>query len=168
MSNVTPPPSTARIVAADSRHIDALMTIMENGFDPQFGEAWSAAQLAGTITLNGAFARQALDEAGNVLGFALARVASDEVELLLIVVDLTLRAQGIGRLLVKMVGDDARKRGATQMYLEVRENNVAARRLYQSLGFTDVGRRANYYTGVSGERFAAITMNKKFIIKTLL
>ena len=149
-----------RIVAANAQHINALMPVMHGGFDPQFGEAWSASQLVGTMMLGGAFARQALDEAGNVLGFTLARAAADEVELLLIVVDSLQRNHGIGRLLVKKVAEDARNRGATEMHLEVRENNVAARWLYQSLGFVDVGHRANYYTGLNGERFAAITMRQ--------
>lgn len=161
MTITTPPLASPIIIAADARHIDALMPIMQGGFDPQFGEAWSASQLAGTMLLNGAFARQALDEDGSVLGFSLARAASDEVELLLIVVDSGLRGRGIGRLLIEKVTNDARIRGATEMYLEVRENNVPARRLYQSLGFIDVGRRVNYYTGVNGERFAAITMRHK-------
>lgn len=155
------PPTALDITAADARHLDALMAVMQGGFDPLFGEAWSASQLAGTMMLGGAFARQALDLAGMARGFTLARAASDEVELLLIVVDSGLRGQGIGRLLVKRVADDARHRGATELYLEVRENNVPARRLYQSLGFADVGRRANYYTGANGERFAAITMRQK-------
>lgn len=149
------------IAAADARHIDALMAVMATGFDPQFGEAWSASQLAGTLVLGGAFARQALDAEGQVTGFTLARAASDEVELLLIVVRGRLRGQGIGRMLVKKVADDARARGASELYLEVRENNVAARRLYRSMGFVDVGRRVNYYTGANGERFAAITMRHK-------
>src|SRR2546430_11083963 len=35
--------------------------------------------------------------------------------------------------------------GARVVYLEVRESNVIARRLYESLGFTEVARRASYY-----------------------
>jgi ribosomal-protein-alanine N-acetyltransferase len=31
------------------------------------------------------------------------------------------------------------------VYLEVRESNTAARRLYEGLGFEAVGRRADYY-----------------------
>lgn len=155
------PTTTLTITAADARHLDALMTIMQGGFDAQFGEAWSASQLAGTMMLGGAFARQALDENGTALGFTLSRAASDEVELLLIVVDSTRRGHGVGRLLVEKVAADARNRGASEIYLEVRENNVPARRLYQSLGFVDVGRRVNYYTGANGDRFAAITMRQK-------
>ena len=149
------------ITHADARHLDALMAIMQGGFDPQFGEAWSASQLAGTMMLGGAFARQVLAADGTAMGFTLARAASDEVELLLIVVDTRLRNKGIGRLLVAKIAEDARQRGASELYLEVRENNIPARRLYQSMGFVDVGRRINYYTGVNGDRFAAITMRQK-------
>jgi ribosomal-protein-alanine N-acetyltransferase len=35
--------------------------------------------------------------------------------------------------------------GAVTVLLEVRESNVAARRLYRKLGFTEHGRRSNYY-----------------------
>ncbi|KAB7645607.1 GNAT family N-acetyltransferase [Polymorphobacter fuscus] len=156
-----PVPFLLRIIAADTRDIDALMTLMSGGFDPQFGEAWSAAQLAGTMVLDGSFARQAVDADGTAVGFTLSRAVSDEVELLLIAVDPRLRGRGIGRLLVEQVEKDGHSRGATDMYLEVRENNLAARHLYKALGFADVGRRINYYTGSDGERFAAITMRRK-------
>jgi ribosomal-protein-alanine N-acetyltransferase len=149
-----------RTVAADARHLDALMSIMQGGFDPQFGEAWSAAQLAGTLTLSGSFARQAIDANDTILGFSLSRVVAGEAELLLVAVDQRLRRRGIGRLLVEQVAVDARNHGALALFLEVRENNDAARRLYRTLGFVDVGRRLNYYTGASGERFAAITMHR--------
>ncbi len=153
-------PDLARVVVADARHLEALMSIMRVGFDPHYGEAWSTAQLAGTLTLDGSFARQAVDANDNIQGFTLSRVVAGEAELLLVAVDPQLRQRGIGRLLVTQVADDVRRFGASAMFLEVRENNVAARQLYRSLGFADVGRRANYYTGSSGERFAAITMRR--------
>ena len=156
MTTITLP----RATAADARHIDAMMSVMQNGFDPQFGEAWSAVQLAGTLGLDGSFARQALDGGGAILGFSLSRIVAGEAELLLVAVDRAWRRRGIGRLLVEKVADDARLRGATALFLEVRENNNAARDLYRRLGFVDVGRRANYYTGSSGDRFAAITMHR--------
>lgn len=154
MTTITLP----RVAPADAGNLDALMSVMQTAFDPLFGEAWSAAQLAGTLALEGSFARQAIDAGGAILGFSLARVGAGEAELLLVAVDRQWRRRGIGRLLVEKVADDARKRGAAALFLEVRENNGSARELYRALGFVDVGRRANYYTGASGERFAAITM----------
>jgi ribosomal-protein-alanine N-acetyltransferase len=49
-------------------------------------------------------------------------------------------------------------RGASELFLEVRENNRAARTLYSACGFIEVGRRPDYYTGAMGDRFAAISM----------
>lgn len=158
MATLNTGPSLARVVTADARHLDAVMSVMRVGFDPHYGEAWSLSQLAGTLALDGSFARQAVDASDAIQGFTLSRVVAGEAELLLVAVDPSLRRRGIGRLLVDHVADDARRYGATVMFLEVRENNAAARQLYHALGFVDVGRRANYYTGISGERFAAITM----------
>lgn len=152
--------TTPRIQSADARHLDRLMTVMAPAFDPQFGEAWSASQLAGSLMLAGSFARAATDAAGTIIGFTLSRAASVEVELLLIAVAPGHRGSGLGLRLVETVIDDAMRRGASELFLEVRENNVAARRLYRSAGFVDVGARPNYYTGATGDRFSAITMRR--------
>jgi ribosomal-protein-alanine N-acetyltransferase len=152
--------SAPQILSADARHIDRLMTVMGVAFDPQFGEAWSASQLAGTLLLDGSFARQATAAAGTTIGFTLSRAASVEVELLLIAVAPGQRSAGIGRLLLETVIADTMQRGASEVFLEVRENNVAARRLYHSAGFVDIGARPNYYTGTGGSRFSAITMRR--------
>jgi len=149
------------ILAADLRHLDALMLVMHSSFEPHFGEAWSARQLSGTLELASSFARQALAEGDTTIGFSLCRSAGPEVELLLIAVCPELRGRGIGRLLIDKAADDAVRGGADELFLEVRENNLAARRLYKSAGFFDVGRRPDYYAGASGARFAAITMRRR-------
>jgi ribosomal-protein-alanine N-acetyltransferase len=154
MSTLAPPV----IAPADERHLDALMAVMHASFDPAFGEAWSALQLAGTLALDTSFARQSVDSRGATTGFTLCRAAGPEVELLLIAVHPDQRGQGLGRLLVARAADDAMQRGASELFLEVRDNNLAARALYQNSGFTPVGHRPDYYTGVSGEKFGAITM----------
>lgn len=40
--------------------------------------------------------------------------------------------------------DEARQNGEA-VFLEVRESNMAARRLYEKLGFAETGRRRGYY-----------------------
>jgi ribosomal-protein-alanine N-acetyltransferase len=156
MSTLAPPV----IAMADERHLDALMTVMTASFDPAFGEAWSALQLAGTLGLASSFARQALDGRGRTIGFTLCRAAGPEVELLLIAVHPEARGQGLGRLLIARAMEDARQRGASELFLEVRDNNLAARALYQNSGFLPVGHRPEYYIGFSGEKFGAITMRR--------
>lgn len=156
MSTLAPP----TIVAADERHLDGLMQVMRVAFDPAFGEAWSALQLAGTLGLASSFARQALAPDGAAQGFTLCRAAGPEVELLLVAVHPQWRGRSIGAALIDTAIDDARRCGASEIFLEVRDNNQPARGLYRKLGFADVGRRADYYTGVTGARFAAMTMRR--------
>lgn len=149
-----------RIVDADAGHLDALMTVMRGSFDPAFGEAWSAAQLAGTLAESFSFARLARLADDRPAGFTLCRCVGPEVELLLVAVMPDQRSLGIGRALVDRACSDARKLAAAEIFLEVRENNMAARRLYGQAGFAEVGRRRDYYAGAAGTRYAAVTMRR--------
>jgi ribosomal-protein-alanine N-acetyltransferase len=75
-------------------------------------------------------------------GFAVARrTAADELEILNVAVDPSFRRRGVARMLVGQLL--ANFRG--NVYLEVRASNIAARKLYHSLGFEAVGVRSNYY-----------------------
>lgn len=133
------------------------MAVMHAGFDPMYGEGWSTAQLAGTLVMPGVWARLAL--AGAVAtGFSLCRSLGPEVELLLIAVDPAQRRRGIAARLLAHAQDEASARGAEALFLEVREDNLAALHLYGSAGFAQVGRRRDYYNGKDGSKRAAITM----------
>jgi len=133
------------------------MAVMHSAFDPIYGEAWSAPQLAGTLAMPGCWARLALAGA-TACGFSLCRSLGPEVELLLIAVQPGQRRQGIGAQLLARAQDDAAARGASELFLEVREDNAAARDLYGSRGFSEIGQRRDYYTGTDGSKRAAITM----------
>lgn len=80
-----------------------------------------------------------------LLGFAVAWHVMGEGELGNLAVALDARRRGIGRALLEAVTTDALGRGTTQLYLEVRESNAAARHLYAAAGFEEIGRRKQYY-----------------------
>lgn len=82
---------------------------------------------------------------GEVLGYSVVIVVQDEAELANLAVAERARGEGIGRQLLSAVLERARGEGVESMYLEVRESNVAARSLYESLGFSPAGRRRGYY-----------------------
>lgn len=76
---------------------------------------------------------------GAVAGFAVWRgVDVEEWELLNIAVDPAWRGRGVGRALI-----DALPAG--RVFLEVRESNANARRLYEQCGFAVIGKRRRYY-----------------------
>jgi len=82
---------------------------------------------------------------GGIEGFVIARCALDEWEIENLVVAGSKRRRGVGGELVRELLLLARQRSATSVLLEVRESNLAARRLYEKLGFSETGRRRNYY-----------------------
>jgi ribosomal-protein-alanine N-acetyltransferase len=83
--------------------------------------------------------------AERVQGYVVARRAADEGEILNLAVAPQNRRQGVGRALARQALEALRTSGAAVVYLEVRESNAAARRLYEGLGFQSVGRRVRYY-----------------------
>jgi ribosomal-protein-alanine N-acetyltransferase len=133
-----------------------VMQVMEDSFDPAFGEAWTAPQCAGLLPMPGVWLTLAR-ESDSPLGFAMSRLAAGEAELLLLAVRRNAQRRGVGLKLLDRFIADARTRGATRMHLEVRDGNHAIS-LYKRFGFREVGRRKNYYRGPSGQLYDALTL----------
>lgn len=155
------------IVVAGLAEVDAAMIVMRAAFDPELGEAWTASQLGGLLGLPGVTLLLARRGEG-VVGFALARQAADEAELLLLAVHPAVRRQGIASRLIEQVEVIARARGAAKLFLEVRDGNDQAQLLYARAGFMTSGRRPNYYRGHNGLKADAITMTRSFFLSAPL
>lgn len=94
-----------------------------------------------------------------VTGFAISRVVEDEAELLSIALDSEIRGLGLSAPLLDRHMGQAAQAGAQNMFLEVADDNPAAIALYRQAGFTEIGRRKNYYPGTpGGDRRDALTM----------
>jgi ribosomal-protein-alanine N-acetyltransferase len=113
-------------------------------FTAPWDQAWSHRSFAEVLQMPGAGARIAA-LGPEPVGFAVARVAVDEAELLLIGIHPEHRRAGHGRVLLDHVVDALRVAGAARLYLEVAERNRAATEFYRAAGFTPVGRRPKYY-----------------------
>lgn len=153
-------------MSACPHHLDRIMTVMEAGFDPAYGEAWNRRQVADALTLSSTHAL-VVDSDGSPIaagaasprapaGFVLSRHVLDEEELLLIAVVPDCRRRGIGEILIGQLFAAARARGIIRIYLEMRRGNPALS-LYHRLGFEPIGERPNYYRMTNGERIDAIT-----------
>jgi [ribosomal protein S18]-alanine N-acetyltransferase len=138
--------------------LEAVMRVMEDSFDPAYGEAWTSAQCAGLMPMPGVWLSLARD-GDDVVGFALARIVLKEAELLLLAVRHEGRRRGIGQMLLDRFTLVATGRGADRLHLEVRDGNPAMK-LYARSGFAEVGRRKNYYTGRDGQIYDALTLTR--------
>jgi ribosomal-protein-alanine N-acetyltransferase len=145
-------------------NLDAVMAVMDDSFDPAYGEAWTAPQCAGLMPLPGVWLTLAR-EGDEAVGFALGRSVAAEAELLLLAVKRSRQKSGVGKKLLKRFIESARERGAQRLHLEVRDGNHALR-LYTQAGFSEVGRRKNYYTGRDGQIYDALTLAKSLLAQS--
>ncbi len=126
------------LVAATPAHAAAMAAIHAAAF-PR-AERWGEDAMAIQVALPGAFGL--IDPEGAMV---LARVAADEAEILTLATSPALRRQGRGRLLLRAAQASAARAGARAMFLEVSEANIAARELYEAMGYAPVGCRPRYY-----------------------
>lgn len=98
---------------------------------------------------------------GVTSGIAAVMHVLDESELLEIAVQPAMQGRGYGKALLAQAIALARRNGAVRMFLEVRESNARARKMYTSFGFEETGRRKNYYPTEDG-REDAILMTAQF------
>jgi ribosomal-protein-alanine N-acetyltransferase len=108
-----------------------------------FADPWSADDFRECVAGGVPFA--VATTGTEIMGYVVAHQAADEGEILNLGVARLRRRRGIGRALVQHMLGELRRRGVVSVYLEVRESNTGARRLYRSLGFVGVGRRPGYY-----------------------
>jgi ribosomal-protein-alanine acetyltransferase len=93
-----------------------------------------------------------------LLGWAGVLVVGESAEILTVGVVPEARRRGIARKLVADLLDEARRRGGHEVFLEVRVDNDAARSLYVTEGFAEIGMRAGYY---DAGRVDAVVMRRE-------
>ena len=106
---------------------------------------WSVADYARLFAPGPQTVALVLEEEEVVEGFAVARGVGTEWELENIAVAGPAQRRGLGTHLLVELLERARQAGARNVFLEVRESNLAARSLYQKWAFVESGRRKTYY-----------------------
>lgn len=117
--------------------------------------AWSTAEFASLLAQPGTIL------IGDTRCFALIRVTLDEAEVLTIATDPAHRRQGLARITLQVAENSAAQGGATEIFLEVAEDNTAARALYAGTGYAQVGRRPGYYQPKDAAPVAALVLRKQ-------
>lgn len=162
----SPSPSTPNAPALSI--VDQIMAVMEEAFDPAFGEAWNRNQVADAMAMCNTHAL-VIDPCGELIdvgsslrpaGFVMSRHAADEEELLLIAITPRYRRSGLGKALIHHMFTAAKARGARHVFLEMRRGNPAEY-LYKKVGFSPIGLRPHYYRQADGSQIDAITFGCK-------
>jgi len=107
-------------------------------------DSWDLGSIGQIMRIPGFFGRIGWIQ-DHPVGFALALALGEEAEILSLGVLPGHRRAGAGRALLASIRLEAQRRGIEGIVLEVAVDNTAARALYATCGFTEVGRRRNYY-----------------------
>ena len=93
---------------------------------------------------------------GELIGYAVVLLVSEEAHLLNLSIAAGCQRQGYGSQLLQRLCEGARARGARLIFLEVRPSNAAGLRLYERQGFRRAGLRRDYYPAQAGREDALI------------
>ncbi|WPE82239.1 ribosomal protein S18-alanine N-acetyltransferase [Acinetobacter sp.] len=99
------------------------------------------------------------EQASQVVGFCILQPVLDEANLLLMAIHPSQQGKGRGYALLEDSIQQL-KNNPIQIFLEVRESNTAAIRLYEKTGFHQIDLRKNYYPNPDGSREHAVIMVK--------
>lgn len=129
--------------AATLADLDAIMRLERSSFPT---DAWSEETMGTEIS--SAHTHYLVDVDGDeIIGYAGLRAlkGGSDSDIQTIALDAARRGEGRGRALLTALISEAKSRGARELFLDVRADNIAAASLYLSEGFTELGRRPGYY-----------------------
>lgn len=129
-----------QIIPMKEAHVSQIAALEKKCFSDPWSERSIASELQNPLSLWLA----ALD-GDRVAGYIGSQTVLGESDMMNLAVSPEYRRQGIGRSLVRALIDRLRQMGSHSITLEVRASNLPARKLYESLGFTQVGLRKGYY-----------------------
>jgi ribosomal-protein-alanine N-acetyltransferase len=92
----------------------------------------------------------------HVIGYGVMSVGAGEAHILNLCIGEPFRCRGVGKSLLVYLIERGTTAGMNEAFLEVRPSNTAAIRLYQSVGFEQVGMRRGYYQAAGGREDAAV------------
>ena len=124
--------------------LDAIMAIERATFPV---DAWSTSSMRSELRGAHGYYLVAVGEEGAIEGYAglLAPEGSGQADIQTVAVAQARRGRGTGRKLMEALLQEAARRGAAEVFLEVRADNEPAQRMYASLGFERIAVRPRYY-----------------------
>lgn len=138
------------------------------------GQVWNETAVAEVLAMPGAYGFLAapgeeISAAGSLgagnpepAGFLLGCNRADSGEILSLGTARVWRRRGVARTLLRAAMTRAEAAGIPRLFLEVAEDNAAARDLYAGAGFANVARRPAYYRRADGPAAGALVLARDF------
>ena len=117
---------------------------------------WSRQQFQESLT---SYQCTVYEKANQVVGFCILQPVLDEANLLLMAIHPSQQGKGLGYELLDY-SIQLLKNNPIQIFLEVRESNIPAIRLYEKTDFHQIDLRKNYYPNIDGSKEHAVIMVK--------
>lgn len=124
----------------------------------RFNEPWSYTSFISSFNSSVTNILVAKDNFDNLLGFIVFTNIGDESEILDIAIEKSFENLGIASKLFDETFNILKSNNCSDIYLDVRTNNLQARHLYEKLGFSQINIRKNYYHNPNED---AIVMKKQ-------
>ena len=87
------------------------------------------------------------NDSGSIVSYISLLISSDSADIIMVVTDRHNRGRGFATMLMSEMIERLKLKNITQIFLEVRENNDVAKRLYKRFGFEPISIRKKYYDG---------------------
>jgi ribosomal-protein-alanine N-acetyltransferase len=130
--------------------VEAVMVIEEQVYP----HGWTAGIFHDCLRVH--YSCWVMEQAGQLIGYGILSAGGGEAHILNIAISPDCQGKGLGRQLMQFLLEAARHHGADTAFLEVRPSNRIALRLYDTMGFNQVGLRRGYYPSDKGREDAII------------
>ena len=144
------------IVRMNEGHVKTVAELEKICFSDPWSENSVASELKNKLAL-----WLVAEEEGRVAGYIGSQTCTDESDVMNVAVHPDFRRRGMAEALVNALVAELKAIGSHCLTLEVRVSNVPAVSLYEKLGFTEIGRRKNYYRNPKED---ALIMRKEWEI----
>ena len=128
------------ITTMNATHVSQVAELEKLCFSDPWSEKSVASELNNPLSL-----WLVAQEGERLAGYVGSQTVLDETDMMNIAVHPDYRRCGVARQLVEELVADLKRRGSRCLTLEVRASNDPARKLYEKLGFQQIGLRKNYY-----------------------
>ena len=128
------------ILRMNESHVKAVAELENICFSDPWSENSVASELKNKLAL-----WLVAEEEGQVAGYIGSQTCGDETDMMNVAVHPDFRRRGIAQTLVNALVEELKAIESRCLTLEVRASNAPAIALYEKLGFSEIGRRKNYY-----------------------